>query len=321
MKSFCLDIIRKIGFLLLLVSHVTSQDPRRPVSVLRSDSRQEGSDSEDTVVENLSCVSVNLESLQCRWEIPKIPVSNYTMYLYNWLHLWDIKQSCTCYEEWCGSCSGVCCHWKAPAYDFTAPEIMIELSTGSSTLNETFNQPLIVLPGPAEKLSISTTESYQELEVRWDTPKFLINFEPGLFYRVDYRPKNVSVFGSLEWMSVPGHYYDKNETVRLTSLHGWVDYEVRVRLRSGARPPPSPDNGTDGWWSSEASGNAFTPQGAPEVAPAVGVGTFEVESDADSGRRAVALQWRPVPPLLHNGPGLEYRVLVRDQNVRRGAVA
>lgn len=54
-----------------------------------------------------------------------------------------INRSCTCYEEWCGSCSGVCCHWKAPAYDFTAPEIMIELSTGSSTLNETFNQPLI----------------------------------------------------------------------------------------------------------------------------------------------------------------------------------
>ncbi|XP_037797371.1 uncharacterized protein LOC119592566 isoform X3 [Penaeus monodon] len=110
-----------------------------------------------------------------------------------------------------------------------------------------------------------------------------------------------------------GFYHGRNTTVRLTSLHGWVDYEVRVRLRSGARPPPSPDNGTDGWWSSEASGNAFTPQGAPEVAPAVGVGTFEVESDADSGRRAVALQWRPVPPLLHNGPGLEYRVLVRDQ--------
>lgn len=58
-----------------------------------------------------------------------------------------------------------------------------------------------------------------------------------------------------------GFYHGRNTTVRLTSLHGWVDYEVRVRLRSGARPPPSPDNGTDGWWSSEASGNAFTPQG------------------------------------------------------------
>ncbi|XP_063596898.1 uncharacterized protein LOC134773526 isoform X2 [Penaeus indicus] len=307
MESFCLDNIWKVGVLLLLVSHVASKDPRRPASVLRSDSSQ----GRNTVMENLSCASVNLESLVCRWETPKIPVSNYTMYLYNWLHLWDIKQSCTCYEEWCNSCPGVCCHWKAPAYDFTAPEIMIELSTGSNARNETFNQSLIVLPGEAEKLSISTTESYQELEVRWDTPKFLLNFDPGLFYSVDYRPKNVSVFGSLDWMSVAGHYCDKSATVRLTSLHGWVDYEVRVRLRSGARPPPDDEN-DDRWWSSVAS-EAVTSQGAPEVAPAVSVGTFEVESDADSGRRAVALQWRPVPPLLHNGPGLEYRVLVRDQ--------
>ncbi|XP_047484748.1 uncharacterized protein LOC125036307 isoform X2 [Penaeus chinensis] len=314
MESFCLSNVRKVGVLLLLVSHVTSQDPWRPVSVLRSDSGQGRSDSEDTVTENLSCVSVNLESLMCRWEIPKIPVSNYTMYLYNWLHFWDVKQSCTCYEEWCNSCPGVCCHWKAPAYDFTAPELMIELSIASSARNETFNQSVIVLPGPAENLRINTTESYQELEVRWDTPKFLLNFKPGLFYSVDYRPKNASVFGSFDWMSVAGHYNDKRATVRLTSLHGWVDYEVRVRLRSGARPPPDADDDDDDdpWWRSVVS-EAVTSQGAPEVAPAVGVGTFEVESDADSGRRAVALQWRPVPPLLHNGPGLEYRVLVRDQ--------
>lgn len=193
MKSFCLDNARKFGVLLMLVSQVTS-------SVLQ-DSSKGGRDTEDTVVENLSCASVNSESLQCMWEIPKVPsVSSYTMYLYNWLHFWHVKQPCTCYEDWCDSCPGVCCHWKAPEYDFTSPEVMIELSTGTSERNATFDHFSIVIPGPAEKLSISTTESYQELEVRWETPKFFLNFEPGLFYSVDYRPKNVSVFGAFDWM-------------------------------------------------------------------------------------------------------------------------
>lgn len=45
----------------------------------------------------------------------------------------------------------------------------------------------------------------------------------------------------------------------------------------------------------------------------MGVGSFEVESDADPERRAVRLAWRPIPPLLHNGPDLEYHVVVKDE--------
>ncbi|XP_042869515.1 uncharacterized protein LOC122251552 isoform X2 [Penaeus japonicus] len=291
----------RVGLLLLLLSHASSHDPR-------------GSVSEDSAVKKLLCVSLNLESLKCTWEVPKIANHNYTMFLYNWFHPWDQREKCTCYDDWCDSCPGVCCHWEAPAYDFTSSEIKIELLAETDVYTVLLNHSLIALPNAAENLSIKTTESRQELEVMWNTPKFFHNFEPGLFYSVDYRPKDVRGIGSVDWMKVVGRYFEDNATVGLTSLHGWVEYEVRVRLRSGARPiPDDGDDDDDGWWSSGTSGSAVTPQGAPEVAPAVGVGSFEVESDADPERRAVRLAWRPIPPLLHNGPDLEYHVVVKDE--------
>ncbi|XP_063596901.1 uncharacterized protein LOC134773527 isoform X2 [Penaeus indicus] len=316
MESLCHTFAWKTGLLLLLVSQGASQDSRGPASVLRNDFDRRVCDSPsptsaEPVEDDLSCVSQSLRKLKCQWQTAN--QRDAKMYLYVNTFTGNPEQPCTCSEDWCGSCPGLCCSWKVSPYDPTCLAIMIKTATATQVCNVTFNHSMIVLPDPADEVKVNQTESYRELEVSWETPLYLSEFEPGFFYTVGYRPKDVSAYGLRDWQNETGYYHGRSTTVRLTSLHGWVDYDVRVRLRSGARPPPWPDNGTDGWWSSEASGSGSTAQGAPEVAPAVGVGTFEVESDADSGRRAVALQWRPVPPLLHNGPGLEYRVLVRDQ--------
>ncbi|XP_070000363.1 interleukin-12 receptor subunit beta-1 isoform X2 [Penaeus vannamei] len=321
MKSLCHVDAWKTGLLFLLASHAASQDSRRSASILRNDFDRKVCDSPsptsaEPVEDDLSCVSLSRRKLKCQWQTAN--QRDAKMYLYNYTPTWNpedknTRRPCTCVEDWCASCLGLCCLWKVSPYDPTAPEIMIVTATATQVCNVTFNHSIIVRPDPAADVKVNQTGSYRELEVSWETPPFLLEFQPGLFYSVGYRPKNVSAYGLLEWQNETGSYHGRSTTVRLASLHGGVDYEVRVRLRSGARPPPAPDGGDDGWWSTEASGNAVTLQGAPEVAPAVGVGTFEVESDADSGRRAVALQWRPVPALLHNGPGLEYRVLVTDR--------
>lgn len=54
-----------------------------------------------------------------------------------------ICRKCTCYDDWCDSCPGVCCHWEAPAYDFTSSEIKIELLAETDVYTVLLNHSLI----------------------------------------------------------------------------------------------------------------------------------------------------------------------------------
>uniref|UniRef100_A0A8C9S0S4 Neural cell adhesion molecule L1-like protein n=1 Tax=Scleropages formosus TaxID=113540 RepID=A0A8C9S0S4_SCLFO len=88
---------------------------------------------------------------------------------------------------------------------------------------------------------------------------------------------------------VPG-----TRTSALLKLHGHVDYRFRVSAVNGVgRGEPS-----------EPTGRYKTPPSAPDKNPE----NITVEGHLPD---EMAINWEPLPPIEHNGPGLEYKVSYR----------
>lgn len=259
-------------------------------------------------VENLICISRNWQDLECSWTIPENaahPASeDYRPYFTDGSHG---DKSCDqpygCRPE----DAHECCIWTNATYYPAAKDIQIYFLTqnplGSATFRHNFSNFAIVLPNPPEKVT-AEEKTPLGIQVTWQTPFPLKEFPPGLIYRIDYRISDVQ---APPFSAKVGNY--SNSSIReeeVAVAYPGVAYEFEVRLRSGGRPPAAPDLWEDGWSSAVARAAVETRPVAPWTTPEVGLGTYQVKVEE------LVVMWRPLPRLLHNGPGLRYVVTCAD---------
>uniref|UniRef100_A0A8B9HD70 Cell adhesion molecule L1-like b n=1 Tax=Astyanax mexicanus TaxID=7994 RepID=A0A8B9HD70_ASTMX len=113
------------------------------------------------------------------------------------------------------------------------------------------------------------------------TTEFIVEFEESQWKPGSWR----------ELMRVPGNHHSA-----LLKLHGHVDYSFRV---SGV-------NEVGRGRSSGASERYRTPASAPDKNPE----NIKIEGHLP---HEMDINWEPLPPMEHNGPGLEYKVSYRRQ--------
>ncbi|XP_045597067.2 uncharacterized protein [Procambarus clarkii] len=262
-------------------------------------------------VENFQCVSYNLEVLKCNWTLPYNPVqtASYKPYLISTLH----TEGSQCSGDSGGvkdTCDDLttCCFWRPPEYPAAEPFLRVLFQASNSLSNQTFNfthlvrNYAVVLPDAAESVEAEAVAGSRELEVRWSLPSPMDAFPSagGVVFRVDHRlhahPDT--------WTTAATGKCKNSNLVSVEVKYWWQEYEVRVRLRSGAANFTLDD---DGWWSDWSAVAVVTPPAEPEEAPAVGPGTFRIARNTPE-YRDLTLSWRPLPTLLHNGPGFSYLV-------------
>ncbi|XP_068598340.1 neural cell adhesion molecule L1-like protein isoform X1 [Brachionichthys hirsutus] len=157
---------------------------------------------------------------------------------------------------------------------------------------DTASALLLVLdvPDPPEYLVLSERRS-KSIKLKWSpgdehnssTTEFIIEFEES-----QWEPGNWK-----EQLRVPG-----NHNSAILKLHGHVDYRFRVSAVNAVGRGPS----------SEPTERYKTPPAAPDKNPEnIKIeGHFPHEMD---------INWEPLQPIEHNGPGLEYKVSYRRQDI------
>ncbi|XP_071521372.1 uncharacterized protein [Panulirus ornatus] len=279
-------------------------------------------------VEDFQCVSYNWYYLRCRWTIPDNPTQatsdNYKSYLIS--H--TINNECNCQSMDGGGpcdCPKTCCTWQPPEYATVDRDAFVLLKTENALGNRSFVHNIsnfaVVLPDEAQEVCVEPEEGSRVLRVTWVLPSPMEVFAglACIVYRVDHRLKPNAQRNST-WIGREAQRCCSESCkigeAQVEVQYWWQEYEVRVRLRSGAAPYTLED---DGWWSTWSSRSTTTPQAAPETAPTVGPGTYQVTGDY-RGLRDLTVAWRPVPPLLHNGPDFSYLVRATSDDHRGEAV-
>ncbi|XP_041819085.1 neural cell adhesion molecule L1-like protein [Chelmon rostratus] len=151
---------------------------------------------------------------------------------------------------------------------------------------------LVVLdvPDAPEHLALSEHES-KSVKLKWipgddhnsSTTEFIIEYEES-----QWEPGNWK-----ELLRVPGNH---NQAV--LKLHGHVDYRFRVSAVNTVGRGPS----------SEPTQRYKTPAAAPDRNPE----NIKIEGHLP---HEMDINWEPLLPIEHNGPGLEYKVSYRRQDV------
>uniref|UniRef100_A0A7N8YN10 Cell adhesion molecule L1-like b n=1 Tax=Mastacembelus armatus TaxID=205130 RepID=A0A7N8YN10_9TELE len=122
--------------------------------------------------------------------------------------------------------------------------------------------------------------------VDWDTASVLLMVLGELLYQ--WEPGNWK-----ELLQVPG-----NHNSAILKLHGHVDYRFRVSgVNAVGRGPPS-----------EPTERYKTPPAAPDRNPE----NIKIEGHLP---HEMDINWEPLLPIEHNGPGLEYKVSYRRQDI------
>uniref|UniRef100_A0A3Q3WMI8 Neural cell adhesion molecule L1-like protein n=1 Tax=Mola mola TaxID=94237 RepID=A0A3Q3WMI8_MOLML len=151
---------------------------------------------------------------------------------------------------------------------------------------------LLVLdvPDAPEYLVLSEHKS-KSVKVKWipgddhnsSTTEFIIEYEES-----KWEPGNWN-----ELLRVPG-----NHNSAILKLHGYVDYRFRVSAVNAIGRGPS----------SEPTERYKTPPAAPDKNPE----NIKIEGHLP---HEMDINWEPLLPIEHNGPGLEYKVSYRRQDV------
>lgn len=264
-------------------------------------------------VENLTCISRNWQALECSWTVPENaahPASeDYRPYLAGALghESCDLLYGCRPQDD------HECCVWTNATYSPSAEDIQIYFVTqnplGTATFRHNFSNFAIVLPNPPEKVT-SEEKTPLRIQVTWQTPFSLREFPPGLLYRIDHRVSDVQA--PPPFLAKEGHYGSSSAWGEEIAVpYPGVAYQIEVRLRSAARAPAPPDLWEDGWSSAVARTAVASRPRAPWTSPEVGLGTYQVKVE-NFGVMDLLVMWRPLPRLLHNGPGLRYVVTCVD---------
>uniref|UniRef100_A0A8C1WFY1 Neural cell adhesion molecule L1-like protein n=1 Tax=Cyprinus carpio TaxID=7962 RepID=A0A8C1WFY1_CYPCA len=144
------------------------------------------------------------------------------------------------------------------------------------------------VPGPPEDVVLSEHNG-RSVKLQWipgddhnsSITKFVIEFEESQHEPGSWR----------EMMRVPGNHH-----FALLNLHGHVDYRFRV----------SATNEVGRGRPSQATERYKTPASAPDKNPE----NIKIEGHLP---HEMDLNWEPLSPIEHNGPGLEYKVSYRRQ--------
>ncbi|KAI3370453.1 hypothetical protein L3Q82_025217, partial [Scortum barcoo] len=146
------------------------------------------------------------------------------------------------------------------------------------------------VPDAPEYLVLSEHKS-KSVKLKWipgddhnsSTTEFIIEYEES-----QWEPGNWK-----ELLRVPG-----NHNSAILKLHGHVDYRFRVSgVNAVGRGRPS-----------EPSDRYKTPPSAPDRNPE----NIKIEGHLP---HEMDINWEPLPPIEHNGPGLEYKVSYRRQDL------
>ncbi|XP_061583926.1 neural cell adhesion molecule L1-like protein isoform X3 [Cololabis saira] len=151
---------------------------------------------------------------------------------------------------------------------------------------------LMVLDVPDAPQNVVVSEhKSRSVKLKWipgddhnsSTTEFIIEFEESKLEPGSWK----------ELLRVPG-----NHNSALLKLHGHVDYRFRVYGVNavGAGPP------------SESTDRYKTPPAAPDNNPE----NIKIEGHLP---HEMNINWEPLSPIEHNGPGLEYKVSYRQQDV------
>ncbi|XP_063596655.1 cytokine receptor-like [Penaeus indicus] len=249
-------------------------------------------------VENLTCISANWEYLNCSWTQPFNPAqdNDYGAFLYN--RTWHCNNG----DDQCVATTD---NGYRPEDPYPPLIFMTENVLGAANFPHIIDNWAAMLPKPAEDLA-AEEKSPMKISVTWTSPPPLMDFPPGLFYRLDISGLNPS------FSTVPiVEKYSNSSTweVETRIPYAWLTYAIKLRLRSGRRNATTDDHWDDGWSSGAVIGNVEVKPTAPWAAPEVGIGTFRVNRSEDLTRMDLTVMWRPLPRLLHNGPGLRYVVM------------
>ncbi|XP_040890301.1 neural cell adhesion molecule L1-like protein isoform X2 [Toxotes jaculatrix] len=149
------------------------------------------------------------------------------------------------------------------------------------------------VPDAPENLVLSEHKS-RSVKLKWipgddhnsSTTEFIISYEES-----QWEPGNWK-----ELLRVPG-----NHNSAVLKLHGHVDYRFRVSgVNAVGRGPPS-----------EPTERYKTPPAAPDKNPE----NIKIEGHLP---HEMDINWEPLLPIEHNGPGLEYKVSYRRQDLGEG---
>uniref|UniRef100_A0A3Q2PS72 Neural cell adhesion molecule L1-like protein n=1 Tax=Fundulus heteroclitus TaxID=8078 RepID=A0A3Q2PS72_FUNHE len=146
------------------------------------------------------------------------------------------------------------------------------------------------VPDAPENLVLSE-HKHKSVKLKW-TPGDDHNSPPTEFI-IEYEENKWEPGNWKELLRVPG-----NHNSAVLKLHGHVDYRFRAYAVSavGAGPPSEP---TDRY---------KTPPAAPDKNPE----NIKIEGHLP---HEMDVNWEPLSPIEHNGPGLEYKVSYRRQDV------
>nr|XP_053655599.1 uncharacterized protein LOC128704500 [Cherax quadricarinatus] len=282
------------------------------------------------------CASFNWETLVCRWLVTDNPVKTVT---FPYLATSATPRECHCEVPTCPEVptyvdgapkytDGVPMYTEAPMYLNEAATYSNGVPTytdGTPIYPKAPTYPDDIYTYP-EASTYPAAPAYPETSTYPDAPAYP-NGAPTCFltcctwtqdsgYEPTYPnlsmvflrrnalvPNDLTFYHHADYLGATGQCQGpKCETV-VQLDHWWTQYTLRVRLRSGAATMTLMD---DGWWSDWSPLSVLTPTSLPEVAPAVGPGTFLVTFR--SPLRDLTFTWRPVPTLLHNAPDFTYFV-------------
>jgi len=263
-------------------------------------------------VENFSCISENWENLNCTWDEPYNPIKTVYKLAFKepgrrspYRHCpnrTDLQKTLmrkipaglkTCYVD----------ETTHPPYRKPMKKLLYLFNatnalqpTGSITM-EKIDHYAVVRPGAPQNLHVAGV-AYNELELRYEIPRSMKHFPPGLIQDIQFRNQ-----WEEDWTSVDTSDWDiKNDSFhhRLQNLSfAWTNYTVKVKMLSGEG-----NISEEKYWSEVTEISGSTLARRPQFAPRTHPGSFEVISGQKE--RTVIIYWEKLEEKYHNGPNFEY---------------
>ncbi|XP_075973223.1 cytokine receptor-like [Anticarsia gemmatalis] len=264
-------------------------------------------------VTNFSCISKNLDELNCTWpHIEKYSTTNYTMSYMFQNRLTKSSPAKLIGNTWS-------CVWTTttePAYRQVEEYYFIQLKAcnyfGCNRQNFTIDHFAIVKPDKPSNLKIIGNNTHS-VQLQWNIPNNMVDLLQSVVHKIEYqiaKIDNTSYFRTVDTSHLP--VKSKTYKFTLTDLpYAHMLYEVRIYIKSSFAKD-------DKYWSDFTYEFFTTASERPQRPPDTTVGAFaqSVYNDHNQYKRVVYVYWKQLEEYEEGADNFTYKV-VATQNSRR----
>lgn len=259
-------------------------------------------------VTDFSCISKNLEELNCTWTSS----DSYSKINYSLTFIVNNRPALPCTAQRSADHPNKrFCSWSTtsqPRYKQLEDQFNFQLTScnvfGCNEQNFTVNHFAIVKPDPPDNLKVLSNNTHSVL-LQWSIPNNMVDLLPrgcAVVHRIEYqiaKIDNTAHFRSVETSSLPA----KNKTNKflLSNLpYAHMSYEVRIYIKSAYATE-------DRFWSDFSFVFFTTASERPQRPPDTAVGAFYQSLYDD--KRLIYVYWKQLEEYEEAGANFTYKVV------------